>query len=106
MNEDRRKFIKRSTLGAIAGLSSLAVKGSQINEKSFERQEEELDKILAEPVLRINELKEPVWIEKIELLRREDNFICRVLSKSGAEGLSVSNNMQMKNLYPIFINRI
>ncbi|MEX0987380.1 MAG: mandelate racemase/muconate lactonizing enzyme family protein, partial [Bacteroidales bacterium] len=41
-----------------------------------------------------------------ELLRFKNNFICRVRSKDGAEGLSVSNNSQMSSLYPVFINRL
>ncbi len=49
---------------------------------------------------------DPLIIETIELLRHQDNFICRVRTTSGVEGISVSNNMQMVSLYPIFVNRI
>lgn len=48
----------------------------------------------------------PVMIESLELLRYQDNFLCRVRSRDGAEGLSVSNNMQMVALYPIFTRRL
>jgi len=50
--------------------------------------------------------KSPVIIKSLELLRYKDNFICRVRSKDGAEGISVSNNAQMKSLYPIQVIRV
>lgn len=65
-----------------------------------------MDHILAQPVLDMSTFKEPVIIESIELLRYEDNFLCRVRAKGGAEGISVGNNFQMVHLYPIFTNRI
>lgn len=66
----------------------------------------DLIQAMNKPVLNIPEIKDPVIIESVELLRYEDNFICRVISKEGAVGISVSNNMQMVSLYPIFLLRI
>ncbi|MDN3686335.1 mandelate racemase/muconate lactonizing enzyme family protein [Cyclobacterium jeungdonense] len=106
MKPNRRKFIKRSALGAVAGLTTFSMDTRGTTTEKSPRQEEALDRVLAEPVLRLEELKDPVWIETVELLRKDDNYICRVRSRDGAEGLSVSNNMQMKHLYPIFVNRI
>lgn len=65
-----------------------------------------LDRILDEPVLKTDGLGVPVIIDKLELLRYRDNFLCRVISSDGAEGISVSNNAQMKSLYPIFSDRL
>jgi len=59
-----------------------------------------------EPVLKRNLFPDPVIIETIELLRYNNNFICRVRSTDGAEGIAVSNNLQMIYLYPIFVLRI
>mgnify|MGYP003647747762 FL=1 len=105
MDTERRKFIKKatlaSTLGAL-GVNTLSKAKGKLNEI----QEEEIDMALKAPVLITTNLTSPVWIKSIELLRKENNFICRVKSKDGAEGISVSNNMQMKDLYPIFIHRI
>lgn len=105
MDTERRKFIKKatlaSTLGAL-GVNTLSKAKGKLNEI----QEEEIDKALKAPVLITTNLTSPVWIKSIELLRKENNFICRVKSNDGAEGISVSNNMQMKDLYPIFIHRI
>ncbi len=65
-----------------------------------------LDAVLAQPVLRRDLFPDPVIIDRLELLRYGDNFLCRVTSTDGAEGLSVSNNYQMVYLYPIFTGRL
>ena len=65
-----------------------------------------LDAVLAQPVLRRDLFPDPVIIDRLELLRYGDNFMCRVTSTDGAEGLSVSNNYQMIYLYPIFTKRL
>lgn len=65
-----------------------------------------LDRILEEPVLKKELFPYPVIIETLELLHFEGNYICRIRSTDGAEGISVSNNSQMKSLFPIFIYRI
>jgi hypothetical protein len=51
----------------------------------------ELDRVLAEPVLKRELFPSPVIIEKLELLQDRKNFICRVCSKEGAEGISISH---------------
>ena len=66
----------------------------------------DLDAAAARPVLRRDLFPDPVTIESVELLRHEDNFLCRVRTTDGAEGLSVSNNYQMVYLYPIQVLRI
>ncbi len=64
-----------------------------------------LDKILKQPVFRKEMFSSPVIIETIELLRFENNFLCRVRSKDGAEGISVGHGV-LRNLYPIFTNLV
>lgn len=65
-----------------------------------------VDTALRRPVLKKELFADPVLIDRVELLRFNDNFICRVKSTDGAEGISVSNNYQMVYLYPIFVKRI
>jgi L-alanine-DL-glutamate epimerase-like enolase superfamily enzyme len=65
-----------------------------------------LDEVLAMPVLKSEQFTDPVIIESLELLRYDNNFICRVRSSDGAEGISVGNNAQLISLYPIFVNRL
>lgn len=105
MKTNRRSFIKKTALGSVYG-STLLAGCSNLNAAGNGDSGKELDAVLERPVLKTHYFSNPVIIETIELLRYENNFICRVRSTDGAEGISVSNNMQMISLYPIFINRI
>jgi L-alanine-DL-glutamate epimerase-like enolase superfamily enzyme len=62
-----------------------------------------LDEVLKQPVLRRELFPTPVIIETLELLRYQGNFLCRVRSRDGAEGLSVGHGT-LNSLYPIFVN--
>lgn len=88
------------------GLSLNACRPEPVIDGSAPADYTRLDQILAEPVLRLDGIKDPVIMESIELLCLEDNFICRVRTPEGTEGISVSNNTQMRSLYPIFKDRI
>lgn len=100
---DRRKVIKDLVLTSC--YSPVAVHTGK-SHKRLETRYSDLDKIINTRVLDTSFLREPVIIDKLELLRYRDNFICRVISKSGAVGLSIGNNMQLISLYPIFTHRL
>ena len=61
---------------------------------------ETLDKAAAEPVLKIDEIKTPVKIASIELLRKDGNHFVRTRSTDGTEGISVTNG-NAAVLYPV-----
>ena len=63
-----------------------------------------LDQVLEQPVLKRELFPEPVIIESVELLRDRNNFICRVRSRGGAEGVSIGHPFIAKNSYPLFVN--
>ena len=65
-----------------------------------------LDEVAAAPVLRVEGLEKPVVIASMELLRNRRNFLVRVRTTDGAEGIAVPNCMHMVHIYPIFLNRI
>jgi L-alanine-DL-glutamate epimerase-like enolase superfamily enzyme len=65
-----------------------------------------LDEVLKKPVLKRHLFSTPVIIDTLELLRLGGNFLCRVRSKDGAEGISAANNSQQRSLYPIQVNRL
>ena len=67
---------------------------------------EVLDRILAQPVFRKSLFPDPVMIESVELLHLKGNYICRVRSTGGATGHSVSNNAQMRVLFPISVKLV
>ncbi|WP_339924368.1 mandelate racemase/muconate lactonizing enzyme family protein [uncultured Cyclobacterium sp.] len=105
MYKARRKFIQKTAIGSALGLFGINALSKAEREFKF-LQDEAIDRALNAPVLNLTSFTAPVWIKSIELLRKENNFLCRVRSNDGAEGISVSNNMQMIHLYPIFVNRI
>ncbi len=98
----RRDFLKKSAMGAaLAGFPSV-----EDSRYAYGTDPSPVDEALTRPVLKKELFTSPVYIDRLELLRLEDNFICRVTSKDGAEGIAVSNNMQMVSLYPIFTRRL
>ncbi|HSH20713.1 MAG TPA: mandelate racemase/muconate lactonizing enzyme family protein [Draconibacterium sp.] len=103
MNFNRRDFLKSASI-ASAGVVSLnscaTLKSEQIVDYT------RLDEILAKPVFKKELFNDPVIIETLELLRYKDNFLCRVRSTDGAEGISVGNNDQLKSVWPVFNIRL
>jgi len=65
-----------------------------------------LDKALQKPVLRTHYFKNPIIIQKIDLLKNGKEFLVRVVSRDGAEGLAVSNPAKMRFLYPLFLQQV
>ena len=61
--------------------------------------------VLREPVLKKELFASPVIIQSVELLRRENSYLCRVRSADGAEGISVAHS-SMSRLYPIFVHNV
>jgi len=105
MKTNRRTFLASAAIGgaAMALPISSSAKGLSAD---IEATYAKLDMAMKKPVLKKELFKDPVIIDKIELLRLKDAFLCRVRSKDGAEGISVGNSLQMKYLYPIFNNRV
>ncbi len=108
MKNTRREFILKSTMGAglLAGGISSCQSGPEASGQVLNDRYSKLDEVLSRPVLKSELLTDPVIIESLDLLRYENNFICRVRSTDGAEGISVGNNAQLISLYPIFVNRL
>ena len=107
MNHSRRNFITKGALGAtfLAGACHSANDTKQADTIG-QHKYDNLDKVLAQPLLKAELFSAPVIIESMQLLRYQNNFICKVKSKDGAEGISVGNNMQLISLYPIFVKRL
>ena len=106
MKNNRRSFLKTTT--ALAATLPLAACERQTTPTGKPPQVDysSLDNVLSQPILKKEYFPSPIVIETLELLRYKNNFICRVRSKDGAEGLSIGNNAQLRSLYPIFTNRL
>jgi L-alanine-DL-glutamate epimerase-like enolase superfamily enzyme len=108
MKKSRREFIVKTAAGAAVisgGLSTCIPKEKSSQTESF-TQYQLVDQAAFRPVVKSELFADPIIIESLELLRYKDNFLCIIKTKDGAEGISVSNNMQMISLYPIFTNRL
>lgn len=104
MPSTRRQFFKSTTLGALG--SSFVFQSCSPSKSIAEADYVKLDEVISKPVLKMELFSNPVIVAKLELLVYDGNYICRIVSTDGAEGISVSNNMQMVCLYPIFVRRL
>src|SRR6266496_1719896 len=105
MRTTRRHFLKANILGGLAGALPTSLPAADVprsRSTTPNPRYARLDEILRQPVLKRELFPNPVIIESLELLRYKDNFLCRVRSRDGAEGLSVGHS-GLKALYPIFL---
>lgn len=110
MKTNRRKFIKSAVAGSI-GVTAFPIlsfcKSEARNtgyEMDIRARYKKLDEIRRKPVLRRELFPEPVIIETIEYLRDRNNFLVRVRSKDGAEGISAGHSFQSRRSYPAMQN--
>jgi hypothetical protein len=105
MKNNRRKFIKMAALaGSTASILPLAYSCLKAKTNYPIPDYSALDKILQLPVLKRELFPSPVIIQKTELLQDRNNFICRVRSNDGAEGVSIGHPFISKNSYPMSLN--
>ncbi len=110
MQTNRRHFLATTLAGGIAAtMSSRSLRGSQAPDGrpagGPNPKYAKLDEILQQPVLKKELFRTPVIIETLELLRYQGNFLCRVRSRDGAEGMSVGHS-SLNSFYPIFVNLV
>ena len=104
MNTNRRHFLMSTAL--MGGASSLLLGREAWGGTSAKTHYATLDKILELPVLKRELFSDPVIIKSVELLRDRNNFICRVRSKDGAEGIAIGHPFIAKQSYPVFVNKL
>jgi L-alanine-DL-glutamate epimerase-like enolase superfamily enzyme len=105
MKTNRRGFVKANLFGSLAAAVPASVLGADApspGSRAPHVRYARLDEILKQPVLKRELFATPVIIESLELLRYKDDFLCRVRSRDGAEGISVGHS-GLKALYPIFL---
>jgi L-alanine-DL-glutamate epimerase-like enolase superfamily enzyme len=106
MQTNRRDIFRGAVAaGLAAGLPRMA-SSATTTDLGLKARYAKLDEALARPVFKRELFKEPAILETIELLHYKNSWLCRVRTKDGAEGISVSNATQMEVLYPIFTRRI
>ncbi|MBX6311832.1 MAG: mandelate racemase/muconate lactonizing enzyme family protein [Isosphaeraceae bacterium] len=102
MSLPRRSFL-RTTLSA--SLAATAARG-EIADDRHRVTDEQLAQAAEAPVLDVAGLSAPVRIAAMELLRHGKQFLVRVRTKGGDEGLAVPNAMHLVHTYPIFVHRV
>jgi len=109
MKTNRRQFLRAQLLGTLSATAApLGAYGAEAPRSGGSGQNPRyarLDEILKQPVLKRELFSSPVVIESLELLRYNDNFLCRVRSRDGAEGLSVGHS-ELKSLHPLFMYKL
>jgi L-alanine-DL-glutamate epimerase-like enolase superfamily enzyme len=106
MKTDRRRFLAGALVGSAGAALSRCAAPPAVAAPTGAANYAKLDDVLKQPVLKRQLFSTPVIIETLELLRLGRNFLCRVRSKDGAEGISAANNSQQRSLYPIQVNRL
>lgn len=110
MEGNRRKFLKNTLMSGIATaalpLSSCGNEDENRNSKKSLIDFSRLNEILKQPVFKKELFSKPVIIKSIELLNFNENYLCRIRSEDGVEGISVGHPFQQKYLNAIFINRV
>ena len=101
MKSTRRQFVKANLAGTLAATVPARAFGAAAA-PALKARYAKLDEILRQPVLKRELFASPVIIEKLELLRHKNSFLCRVRSRDGAEGISVAHS-GIRALYPIFL---
>ena len=67
---------------------------------------EQLDRVASAPLLHLEDLRDPVTIESMELLRNEQEYLVRVRSVDGGEAVIAGNSGWLSDTFPIFKNRV
>ena len=106
MQCSRRNILRTALAAGAAAAMPVAAQGAPCHAAGENPHYAKLDEILKQPVFKRDLFPDPVIIESIELLHYKKSYLCRVRSKDGAEGISVSNAQQMEALYPMFVKRI
>jgi hypothetical protein len=117
MQSSRRKFFSNAVVGGLAAktllLSSCNSEASTAESATssgvpsdLKSRYARLDEILKQPVLKKEMFTAPIIIKTLELLYYKGNFLCRVRSADGAEGMSVGHPFQQKLLNGIFVKRL
>lgn len=101
----RRNFFKASSL--VGASSVLAHQGMAAKEGlSPEEVDVELRRIEDTPVLRLEQVKEPLKIQSIELLREGKSHLLRTRATNGLEVITVPHQGKIGSLAPILIGSV
>jgi L-alanine-DL-glutamate epimerase-like enolase superfamily enzyme len=98
-----RRDLIRTSLGA-AALTALGCTKNASNRPGIENGM--LEEAASRPVLKREIFPDPVIIATMELLNLGESYMVRVISKDGAIGYGVCNNLHAYYLYPVLLHKV
>lgn len=105
MNLNRRCFLAQVSVASVAGSVVYGEEAAPV-ERSAKVTDEALIAAAQSPLLQLGGLKSPILIESMELLQVGGEYLVRVRSRDGLEGIIVANSSRMRETFPIFIRRV
>ncbi|MEQ1825104.1 MAG: mandelate racemase/muconate lactonizing enzyme family protein, partial [Pirellula sp.] len=102
----RRQLLHTTVAGTLLSGTALQAQESRARQKPPGELDLELSKVLAEPVLQLGQITEPVVVSSIELLREGNRYLLRTRSKSGMEVITVPHQAKIATAYPILIKSV
>lgn len=103
MKTSRRNFLSTAAMaGGASAMIPLSSCVSGNNSGTSYADYTPLDQALSQPVLKRELFPDPVIIETLELLQDRNNYLCRVRSRDGAEGISVGHPNIAVHGHPMF----
>src|SRR5919202_595887 len=99
MATTRRRFL----LGAAAGALAAPAAGVEPPKPVTA---EDLDRVLAAPVLKPDFLDRPVTVASMELLRNGRTYLLRTRSADGAEAITVPHPARTADVYPFVLRSV
>jgi L-alanine-DL-glutamate epimerase-like enolase superfamily enzyme len=101
----RRQFLRAAAAGVPAA-AAFAARGRIAQAQDSRVSREQLDQILAAPVLDLSSVRQPVKIASVELLKNGREYLVRTRSDDGLEAITVPNPARMAITYPIFLRQV
>ncbi|APE26884.1 L-alanine-DL-glutamate epimerase and related enzymes of enolase superfamily [Aurantiacibacter gangjinensis] len=112
--------MERRDLFRISGIGALAASGMALPRVAFSSDREQvsdavpsrdlvarLRAVAAQPVLRRSLLgNTPIIVERIDILRRDDQYFVRIMDTDGGVGWTLTNNRRFPDFWPVLQNRI
>jgi len=102
MDRSRRAILKGVASAGL--LAAVSLRGNGDRPEGL--RPEVLEAARRRPVLRRDLFRSPVTVASVELLRHGQEYLVRVRSSDGAEGIAVSHGEKMNLCYPIFLTQV
>jgi L-alanine-DL-glutamate epimerase-like enolase superfamily enzyme len=104
----RRTLLKLGCVGA-AGLihhSASAAEDCRDSDDEFQELKTRVRAARLRPVSKLHSLTEPIIIDRVEMLRRDGQYLVRAVCTEGVTGWALANPSRMDSAFGIFANRV